>query len=87
MGQSTFRRRGTGSSRPGVEQSDGSPVDSGRPGTSVVGACVLVVSMLGLPVAIGALSMGDMVAYAAGGAALAAAGSGMIFVGVRRRLW
>jgi hypothetical protein len=53
----------------------------------VVGACVLVVSMLGLPVAIGALSMGDMVAYAAGGAALAAAGSGMIFVGVRRRLW
>jgi hypothetical protein len=53
----------------------------------VVGACVLVVSMLGLPVAIGALSMSDMVAYAAGGAALANAGSAMIFVGVHRRLW
>jgi len=66
MAQSTFRRRGTGSSRSGVEQSDGSLVDSGRPCTSPVGAGALVVSMLGLLVATGAVSQGDAVAYTAG---------------------
>jgi hypothetical protein len=66
MAQSTFRRRGTGSSRSGVEQSDGSLVDSGRPCTSAVGARLLAVSMLGLLVATGAVSKGDTVAHAAG---------------------
>src|SRR6266581_519253 len=65
MAQSTFRRRGTGSCPTRFERSDGPPADSGRPRTSTVAASVLLVSMLGLLAAPGAVSAGDTLANAA----------------------
>ena len=76
MAQTTLRRRGTGSCPTWAERPDGTPADGGHPQTTD-----------GLRVAAARQQRVTQSLIYVGGAAFVIAGSGLVLVGVRRRLW